>query len=176
MLLGGVFVRDLRRTMEAFANSVRPQGGETAYERRSALEVERIVIHHVGGVNRDYTAEEIARYHVRERGWPGIAYHFLVHPDGRVEYIGDIATVRYHVGRINRSSLGICLAGDFNAVPPSRRQLMRTRMLVRGLWQALGTRVPVLGHRDVWMLTGYGFTECPGNTWPSWKAEVMADG
>lgn len=174
MILGGVFVKDLRGVMEAFADSVRPAGGETEYERRSLLEVERIVIHHVGGANRDYTAEEIARYHVRSKGWPGIGYHFLVHRDGRLEYVGDLETVRYHVGLLNRTSIGVCLAGDFTKEAPPGVQLMRVRMLVGGLRRVRAANVPVVGHRDVWRGTGYGFTECPGNTWPTWRKEVLS--
>ena len=161
MLVGGVWVRDLRGRL--------PTGAEE-YDRRESEAVERIVIHHVGGgVNRDYTAEEIANYHVGTRGWPGIAYHFLAHPDGRLEYVGDILTVRYHVGRLNASSIGICLAGDFNEVEPRRVQVHRVRQLCRGLFRELGRVVDVVGHRDVSKLTGYGFTECPGNTWDRWK-------
>lgn len=124
-------------------------------------------------MNRDCTAEEIAGYHVRTQGWPGIGYHFLAHQDGRLEYVGDLATVRYHVGLINGESIGICLAGNFNREKPPQPQLMRVNMLVSGLWRELGRYVPVLGHRDVWQLTGYGFTECPGDTWAEWRARVI---
>lgn len=170
MLVGKVWVRDLR---EGAMNRA-PTVGEGSYSRRALDEIERIVIHHVGGgVNRDYTAAEIADYHVRTREWPGIAYHFLAHPDGRLEYVGDMATVRYHVGQINRSSIGICLAGDFMAEAPRRVCLLRVAQLVGGIWRELGRKVPVVGHCEVGELTGYGATACPGNTWNGWRYQVV---
>lgn len=171
MLVGGVYVADVRARL---AEAWRPARG-SKYEQRRLDAIRRIIVHHVGGVNRDYTADEIARYHVRTRGWPGIAYHFLAHQDGRLEYVGDLVSVRYHVGLINRESIGICVAGDFNKERPAQRQLMRVNMLVGGLWRELGRYVPVYGHRDVWQLTGYGFTECPGDTWLEWRARVVPE-
>lgn len=163
MLIGKVWVRDMR--------SLLPVSEGEAYDSRSLDDIRRIIIHHVGGgVNRDFTAKEIADYHVRSKGWPGIAYHFLAHPDGRLEYVGDIATVRYHVGALNRESVGICLAGDFTTEAPRRIQLLRVLQLTYGIWRHLGRQVAVYGHREVSDLTGYGWTECPGDTWDSWKA------
>lgn len=161
MLLGGVWVRDLRGK------------DDEGYELRDKREIERIVMHHVGaGVNRDFTAAEIADYHRRVQGWPGIGYHFLAHPDGRLEYVGDIGTIRYHVGKLNGSSVGICLAGDFMEEGPSRMMLMRVKMLVDGLRRVLRRKVAVVGHRDISGETGYGWTSCPGDTWESWRGMV----
>jgi len=176
MLFGGVFVKDVRASLPRAT-------GRQEYALRAATAeaakglVERIVVHHVGGgVNRDYTAEEIAAYHAFDRGWPGIGYHFLVHPDGRIEYVGDWLTVRYHCGKLNASSLGVCLAGDFTAAAPPDRQLMRARMLIAGIRRVLGREVPALGHRDLDpAATGYPRPECPGRTWESWRLQVTGE-
>ena len=166
MLFGGVYVRDLREHL--------PRHGE--YARREPDEIARIVIHHVGGgANRDYAATEIASWHVDGQGWPGIGYSFLVHPDGRLEYVGDLLTTRYHCGRLNATSLGVCLAGDFAVEPaePSDRQLMRTRMLVGAIRRELGRELPIVGHRDLDpRATGYARPLCPGVDWHVWKGRV----
>lgn len=184
MLFGGVYARDPRSALAALSEKGAKRSQE--YERRRPDEIERVVIHHVGaGANRDYSAEEIARYHVESLGWPGVGYHFLVHPDGRVEYIGDWLSVRYHCGRLNRSSLGICLAGDFTMEMPTRPQLMRARMLVLGVFRELGQAlgkggsysVPVVGHGDLSPAsTGYPRTACPGTTWPLWCEALVGLG
>jgi N-acetylmuramoyl-L-alanine amidase len=164
MMFGLVYVTDRRR----------PFNGAADYAWRELGEVERIIIHHSATAG-DCTVEAIAEWHTRHNGWPGIGYHFLVHPDGRLEYVGDIAQSRYHVGDLNRASVGVCLAGDFSATRPTHNALMRTRQLItNGLWLALGRRVAVVGHRDVWREAGRGPTSCPGETWEQWRAEVGA--
>ena len=149
-------------------------GGSEDYASRTLAQIERIIIHHVGppGGNRDYSAREIADYHVKSLKWPGIGYHFLAHPDGRLDYVGDILTVRYHAGLLNPSSVGVCLAGDFSVEEPTAAQLATVRALCSWLPVEIGRVLPVVGHRDVSHLTGYGFTECPGDTWPQWKSQV----
>lgn len=164
MLLEGVYVADLRDRL--------PRHPEKAYRARALDEIEQIVIHHVGaGVNRDRDAAEIARFHVSARDWPGIAYHFLVHPQGFLEYVGDLATIRYHCGKQNARSAGVCLIGDFTREQPTPRQLMRCRMLIGAIRQLTGRGLPIVGHRDL-TETGYGPTSCPGATWPRWKATL----
>jgi len=164
MLLGGVYVGDVRFSLPASTTKY--------YVWRGWSAIRQVVIHHTAGANRDFTAREVAEYHVVDRGWPGIGYHFLVHPDGRIEYVGNLRTVRYHCGRHNAASIGICLAGDFTTAYPAGGQLMRARMLVNGLWREVGREMPVFGHCEL-VNTGYGPTECPGRTWPRWRERVI---
>jgi len=86
--------------------------------------------------------------------------------------VGDITTVRYHVGLINGSSVGVCLAGDFTSEEPTLPMLAVVRGLKQWLNGALGREVPVVGHRDVWELTGRGLTSCPGDTFEEWRGVI----
>ncbi len=147
--------------------------GTETYAKRPLSAVERLVIHHTAGANRDFSALEIARYHVEHNGWPGIGYHFVVHPDGSIDYVGDMATIRYHVGLLNATSVGICLAGDFTAEWPTDAALHATCRLVQAL-RAFWPDIPVVGHCDIWLETGRGPTSCPGETWDEWAQEVTA--
>jgi hypothetical protein len=45
--------------------------------------------------------------------------------------------------------------------------------LIGGIERELGRRLEVVGHSDVAHLTGYGPTQCPGLTWPAWRAAVI---
>lgn len=150
-------------------------GGSETYAEREIADIERIIIHHVGppGGNRDYTAQEIADYHVKVQGWPGIGYHFLAHPDGRLDYVGDIETIRYHAGMLNGSSVGICLAGDFTSAEPTEAQMRAATTAATWVFEDIGNIVPIVGHRDVSHLTGRGFTSCPGDTWDGWKQGLL---
>ncbi len=132
-----------------------------------------LAVHHTG-VQRDNSAREIASYHANILGWPGIGYHFLVHIGGRIDYVGDILTIRYNVARQNHHVIGICLAGDFTRQSPGLPQLEAARLLLSNLQYALGWPVPIAGHGEV-ALPGFG-TACPGNTFllgSRWKDRIV---
>ncbi len=45
------------------------------YRRRDLAAIDNIVIHHTAS-RATVSPQAIARFHVRNKGWPGIAYHF----------------------------------------------------------------------------------------------------
>jgi hypothetical protein len=163
MLVGNLEVVDLR--------TILPQHATERYGGRSIGGIEQIVIHH-SATPDDRSAEAIARYHVDNLGWPGIAYHFLVHQDGRTEYCQPIEIVSYGVAKRNDNTLHICLVGNFTDAPPGEPQIQAARKLVENLCYALGRIYPVVGHTDI-AVEGYA-TACPGTTWPQWKHRLIA--
>ena len=148
-------------------------GGTERYDVRPLSAVRYVVVHH-SGVAGDCSAEAIAAWHVGHYGWPGIGYHFLIHEDGSIDYVGDLATVRYNVAGRNRDVVGICIPGDFTRQAPNELQLGAARNLVKVLRPLLDPdetgRVRLVGHRDV-ALPGYG-TNCPGETWREWIGTI----
>lgn len=147
--------------------------GREDYAWRELGAIRYLVVHH-SGVAVDSLAASIATYHVDHYGWPGIGYHFLVHQDGRIEYVGDILQVRYNVARRNNEVVGVCLPGDFMSQPPSQVQSEAARALLANLQYALGWFVPILGHREV-ALPHFG-TSCPGDAFlegPRWKDLII---
>lgn len=161
--VGNMEVLDLRESL--------PTSGQ--YERRNLADIRYLAVHH-SGVDVDSSAESIARYHIDTQGWPGIGYHFLVHWDGTLEYVGDVHEMRYNVASRNREVIGICLPGDFTNRLPSWKQLEATRRLLAEIQFSLGRFVPIVGHREV-ALPGFA-TECPGKSWGLWKPLVIAQG
>jgi hypothetical protein len=147
--------------------------GSELYEVRPLSAVRYVVVHH-SGVAGDSAAEAIAGWHVEHYGWPGIGYHFLVHEDGGIDYVGDLATMRYNVAGRNREVVGICIPGDFTRRVPNELQIGGARNLARVLRPILDPdetgRVKLVGHRDVAM-AGYG-TSCPGETWRDWIGTI----
>jgi N-acetylmuramoyl-L-alanine amidase len=129
-----------------------------------------LAIHH-SGVNVDSTALSIAEYHVNVMGWAeGIGYHWLVHWDGRIEYVGDILTARANVAKRNREVVGICVIGDLTSSQPTPLALTATVRLSAYLKQLIPGAV-VVGHREI-TVAGWE-TTCPGNTFlGGWKAAV----
>lgn len=138
--------------------------GRSGYKSRHLSAIRYVVVHHVGGgVNRDYSAFEIARYHIDANGWPGIGYHFLVHPAGQIDQVNRLETRSYHCRDLNGESVGVCLAGDFTQAHPDPNQLDSLGRLVGELQTLFDRELIVLGHGDV------PSTSCPGATFERWR-------
>jgi N-acetylmuramoyl-L-alanine amidase len=61
----------------------------------------------------DQKVAEIRRWHVEERGWSDIGYHFIIDRNGNVVEGRPIERVGAHVRGHNSNSIGICLIGGF---------------------------------------------------------------
>jgi hypothetical protein len=161
--IGNLEVNDLRGTL--------PATGE--YRSRELSQIKRIIIHHTAGAERDYTAHEIAQIQLtlwanvdKTIKFPALAYHFLVHWDGSIDYTQDVARLTWHAGPANADSIAICLAGDWSRRVPPDAMLNGVRDLVANLQMAMGVWYPVEGHSDVMQ------TSCPGATWAQWRERV----
>lgn len=60
---------------------------------------------------RDVKAEDIKRWHVQERGWRDIGYHYVIELDGRVRPGRPIEMQGAHCTGHNKTSIGICYVG-----------------------------------------------------------------
>ena len=154
------------------------------YSARDALMVQRIIIHHdaVPFDSLDQPAEMLriqASYaHHLAQGWQGIAYNLYVFPSGRVYYVGEWATVRYHtrgpddpltpqvVSAHNEQGFAIAIAGNYSISPPTPYTLRTTRAAVANVQFMFSRFLPVSGHQQ------HSGTSCPGATWPSWSDAV----
>lgn len=123
---------------------------------------------HHEGVSADSTPQMIDTYH-KSLGWPGIGYHFVVSQTGKVYYVGDVATMRYHVGSQNPYAVGIVLTGDFTKFWPLPAQLAGAKRAVAYAKSLIGHHVQVLGHREL----PDQQTECPGLSFDGWKGLLL---
>lgn len=62
----------------------------------------------------DIGAMEIRRWHIDDRGWSDIGYHYVIRRDGELENGRPVAHVGAHCKGHNRDSIGICLVGGMN--------------------------------------------------------------
>jgi N-acetyl-anhydromuramyl-L-alanine amidase AmpD len=161
--VGNIEVIDLRESL--------PRSSSLSYDARGLGQIEQIVIHH--SATPDTTAEAIASYHVNTLGWPGIAYHFLVHSDGRIEYTNGVEVISYGVARRNDNTMHICMPGDFTTVQPGETQIVATRLLIDNLRYAMGQAYPVVGHKEI-APPDYA-TSCPGATWVLWRDRLVGN-
>ena len=64
----------------------------------------------------DIGVDEIRRWHVEERGWDDIGYHFVIRRDGTIEPGRNIDIQGAHAAGHNHGSLGICVVGGQTAL------------------------------------------------------------
>lgn len=117
-------------------------------------QVDLIVIHCTAtheGV--DYSVDQIREWHVRDRGFRDIGYHFFIHLDGKIEKGRSIDTPGAHAKGYNTHSIGIVYVGGLSkeGKPKDTRtvaQLHALRRCVETLKIAFGIE-EVVGHRDL---------------------------
>lgn len=120
---------------------------------------------------RDFTVEDIRRWHVQGNGWRDIGYHFVIYRDGTIHIGRPLEQVGAHTSGHNAYSIGICYVGGVAAdrkTPkdtrtPQQREALVT--LVRILKQAYGIS-KVSGHRE------YANKACPSFDVQKWRKEV----
>lgn len=132
----------------------------------------RIVIHH-SGVDMG-TVKGMDRYHREERRMEnGLAYHFVIGNgqgmgDGEIavgsRWANQLEGGHLAIERLNKTSLGICLVGNFETHKPTRKQMEMLTALTRALLTRcrLSTSA-VTTHRQVHV----GHTRCPGRHFPT---------
>jgi N-acetylmuramoyl-L-alanine amidase len=89
----------------------------------------------------------------KANGWDGIGYHFIVLPDGIIEYGRPISIIGAHCKGFNESSIGICYIGgyDHNSKPADTRTDAQKKALADiclSLYSAFPDSL-VVGHRDL---------------------------
>ena len=78
--------------------------------------IRKIIVHCSGTVEgRDVSVESIRDYHVRERGWSDIGYHYVITLDGVVHKGRRLSEVGAHCLGHNHDSIGVCYVGGLDA-------------------------------------------------------------
>jgi hypothetical protein len=90
--------------------------------------VDEVILHHswrptAAEYHGEPTIESILRYHVEDKHWRNIAYHYLVAPDGTVWLGCPLGVPGTHVSGQNEHSVGVCLILDGDVEPPSQVQI-----------------------------------------------------
>ncbi len=124
--------------------------------RKRAL-TKRAIIHH--SASGDVSAGTIHSWH-QGQGWAGIGYHFVIRQNGVIERGRPEWALGVHAGPGNTDSIGICLAGNFEAGKPTPAQMDALVWLLKDYLMPKYGKLSVIGHRDVMQ------TACPGRNFP----------
>lgn len=122
--------------------------------------INRIILHCTATPpGMDVTAAMVRQWHIHDRGFADIGYHFLVRLDGTVEEGRPLDKIGAHCLGHNTGSIGICYAGGvdkdgktpMDTRTPSQKQALRS--LVEFYRQKYGCNVH--GHYE------FAAKECP---------------
>jgi len=128
-----------------------------------------VVLHHTESPNQPPAMEKarlvgVQRFHIEEKGWGDIAYHYLIGPSGTIyegrdwRLQGDSGTSYDLDGR-----LLICLVGSFTEQLPEAATMQSMIALVAAKLHEHGLKsADVVTHRMV------AATDCPGDALQTW--------
>lgn len=134
--------------------------------------INSVVIHHTQSPNEIVAFQRarlvnVQRYHIVERNWGDVAYHYLIGSNGHIfegrqaQYQGDSGTSYDLDGR-----LLVCLLGDFTKQLPEAAALESLVAFVAASLQEYGLTIEELvTHRMV------AATDCPGDRLQQWFEE-----
>lgn len=79
-------------------------------------DINKIILHcSATREGQDISTETIRGWHVNERGWSDIGYHYVILLDGTVDKARPVERQGAHVRGHNKGSIGICYVGGCDA-------------------------------------------------------------
>ena len=97
--------------------------------------INKIIIHcSATAEGKNFTVEDIRRWHEQGNGWKDIGYHFVIHLDGSIHLGRKLEQEGAHTKGHNLHSIGICYIGGCAAdgkTPKDTRTVDQKRTLVR---------------------------------------------
>lgn len=145
------------------------------------MKVDTIVIHCADTpVGMDIGVDEIRKWHINERGWSDIGYHYVIRTTGRIELGRDLDgdglvldNKGAHVFGHNSHSIGICLVGGKGSKRTDHfltnfkiYQSITCARLINSLQVVYNKNLNIVGHHDL-----DPQKECPGFQVAPWWEE-----
>ena len=119
---------------------------------------------------------EVRRWHVQDRGWSDIGYHYLIGRDGGMDVGRPIEKVGAHVKGHNTGTIGISLFGGAGAAADdnfadhfTEAQSGALQSLILHLQKEYGPGLKLSGHNE------YAAKGCPGFRVGPWWNSVQAE-
>lgn len=127
------------------------------------------------GETTDQKVAEIRRWHVEERKWSDIGYHYIVDTDGTVAKGRPIEKAGAHTKGRNANSIGVCLIGGHGGSANdvfgdnfTQAQDNALRTLIAGLKREHPSIEKISGHNQ------WSAKACPCFSAPAWYARKPA--
>ena len=128
-----------------------------------------------GGMTPERQRDEIRRWHVEERGWSDIGYHYVITRNGVVVPGRPLDKIGAHVKGHNKDTIGICLVGGKGGTAHdkfrenfTKEQDFALRKLIDELKDRFASINKVSGHNE------YAAKACPCFNVPEWLTGGMS--
>ena len=119
--------------------------------------IESIVIHNDAILqNGNLRIKDITRYHIIERDYSSIAYHYYISAEGVIYHCVSDNLMTPHTIGYNANTLAICLNGNFDLEFPTIEQKRALKVLINYLKKMYSVQYVYL-HREL-----NSETTCPG--------------
>jgi N-acetylmuramoyl-L-alanine amidase len=117
-------------------------------------QVNKIIVHCTATPEgRDVTVDEIRRWHVEEKNWSDIGYHWIVTLNGTLERGRPEHIQGAHAKGFNKNSIGLCYVGGVDKdMTPKDTRTKGQKETLKCILEDLKDRYPnaeIIGHRDV---------------------------
>ena len=133
-----------------------PKNGSWPFRPLSG--VTDITLHHTAS-SPDWTPERLANLHIKDRRWPGIAYHFLVYENGDIFQTNKLESKTYHNGYNNTKAIGVSMVGNYETSYPTKKQIDSVEYLCKKLRKENKGITRLIGHKEY----PGASTVCPGS-------------
>jgi N-acetylmuramoyl-L-alanine amidase len=119
-----------------------------------ARQINKIIVHCTATPEgRNVTVDEIRRWHVEERNWSDIGYHWIVTLNGTLEKGRPEHIQGAHAKGFNKNSIGLCYVGGVDEdMKPKDTRTEGQKETIKCILEDLKVRYPnaeIIGHRDV---------------------------
>lgn len=161
-------------------NQVAPVTKGMIYQGSARYPVREVIIHcsdtppsWMGNRTLAEQVAEIRRWHIEERGWRDIGYHWIIGRNGIVASGRAETTIPAQVEGHNAGVIGICLIGGNGSSATdqfSRHFTAVQNVTLRQMLQGISMRTQITrisGHND------YAAKACPGFTVSQWLKETI---
>lgn len=140
---------------------------------------EWIIVHGTGGTQANpladtshHTFETVQNWHVNGLHWENIGYHFFIEKDGKLREGRPVNYHGAHCRGYNTKSIGICVAGNFDATLPTKEQEVTLINLLKRLSNEYNIPADkMVNHRKF-----NKYKTCPGNKLSdSWARDLYLE-
>jgi N-acetyl-anhydromuramyl-L-alanine amidase AmpD len=128
------------------------------YPVRNLDKITQVVVHHSATLSTasGSNPQAYARFHVQNRGWKGIGYHYVIQPNGDIFQTNRLESVSNHVKNANTRSIGICLSGNFDEESATPEAMSALIWLIAHLNGLLNRPLDIRAHNE------FASKSCPG--------------
>lgn len=125
----------------------------------------------MAGTSVDAKIAEITRWHVEDRGWKDIGYHFVIDRNGAVGKGRPITEIGAHVSGHNLTSIGIALVGGYGGEPNDKFSIHYTFQQQNALIKLINELQMKYGSMSISGHNEYANKACPCFNVKAWLAQ-----